>query len=311
MCAMTRWTADEIPDQTGRVAIVTGANGGLGYVTSRELARHGARVVVCSRDDVRGKEAVARLIADVPAADVELRSLDMADLASIRTFADGIQASYPAIDLLVNNAGVMAIPRKETADGFEMQFGTNHLGHFALTGLLLPLLVNQPGARVVTVSSNAHKPGKLDFDDIMHERSYRRWRVYSDSKLANLLFAFELQRRLAAVDAPSISVAAHPGTAATNLVKPGAGNPIKRIVMTYGVRMIGQSEAQGALPQLYAATAPEVRGGEYFGPNGIAENRGYPKKVDSTAASKDTDTAAQLWTLSEELTGVTYDALRA
>jgi NAD(P)-dependent dehydrogenase (short-subunit alcohol dehydrogenase family) len=312
MSAMARWTTAEIPDQTGRVAIVTGANGGLGYITSRELASHGAQVVICARDEVRGKEAVARLIADVPEADVELRALDMANLSSIRTFADGIQASYPAIDLLVNNAGVMAIPRRETADGFEMQFGTNHLGHFALTGLLLPLLVNTAGARVVTVSSNAHKPGKLDFDDIMHERSYRRWRVYSDSKLSNLLFAFELQRRLSAIDAPLISVAAHPGTAATNLVRPGAeGNPIKAFIMTWGVRAVGQSVAQGALPQLYAATAPEVRGGEYYGPNGIAENRGYPKKVDSTAASKDTETAARLWALSEELTGVTYDALRA
>jgi NAD(P)-dependent dehydrogenase (short-subunit alcohol dehydrogenase family) len=308
---MARWTAADIGDQSGRVAIVTGANSGLGYITALELARHGARVVLGCRDDVRGKEAVARLIAAVPKADIELQSLDMADLASIRTFADAMQASYPTVDLLVNNAGVMAIPRRETADGFEMQFGTNHLGHFALTGLLLPRLISQPGARVVTVSSNAHKPGKLNFDDIMHERSYSRWKVYSDSKLANLLFTFELQRRLLAINSPLISVAAHPGTAATNLVKPGAqGNPLKQIVFTLGVRVIGQSEAQGALPQLYAATSPDVRGGEYFGPNGIAENRGYPKKVDSTSASKDTETAARLWALSEDLTGVTYDALR-
>jgi NAD(P)-dependent dehydrogenase (short-subunit alcohol dehydrogenase family) len=165
---------------------------------------------------------------------------------------------------------------------------------------------------VVTVSSNAHKPGSIDFDDIMHERSYRRWKVYSDSKLANLLFAFELQRRLSAIDAPLISVAAHPGTAATNLVKPGAeGNPVKQLVMSVGVRIVGQSEAQGALPQLYAATSPDARGGEYYGPNGIAENRGYPKRVDSTTASKNTETATRLWSLSEDLTGVTYDALRA
>jgi NAD(P)-dependent dehydrogenase (short-subunit alcohol dehydrogenase family) len=310
MCRMARWTATDIPDQSGRVAIVTGANSGLGYITSRELARNGARVVLACRDEVRGREAVARLIADVPAADIELRSLDMASLASIRAFADGVQAAYPALDLLINNAGVMAIPRRETADGFEMQFGTNHLGHFALTGLLLSLLVNQPAARVVTVSSTAHKPGKLNFDDLQHEHDYRRWKVYSDSKLANLLFAFELQRRLAAIDSPLISVAAHPGTAATNLVKPGAGNPVIAAVMTVGIRIIGQSEAQGALPQLYAATAPNVNGGEYFGPNGIAENRGYPKLVDSTSASKDTATAARLWTVSEDLTGVRYDALR-
>jgi NAD(P)-dependent dehydrogenase (short-subunit alcohol dehydrogenase family) len=307
---MARWTAADIPDQSGRVAVVTGANSGLGYVTSRELARHGARVVLASRDEVRGREAVARLIAEVPKADIELRSLDLSSLASVRAFADGVQAAYPALDLLVNNAGVMAIPRRETADGFEMQFGTNHLGHFALTGLLLPLLVDQPGARVVTVSSNAHKPGSINFEDLMHEHNYRRWKVYSDSKLANLLFAYELQRRLAAIDAPLISVAAHPGTAATNLVKPGAGNPIKAAVMSVGVRIVGQSEARGALPQLYAATAPDVRGGEYFGPNGIAENRGYPKRVDSISASKDPATAARLWAFSEDVTGVRYDVLR-
>jgi NAD(P)-dependent dehydrogenase (short-subunit alcohol dehydrogenase family) len=311
MIAMARWTASDIPDQSGRIALVTGANSGLGYITACELARHGATVVLGCRDEVRGREAVARIIAEVPKAELELRTLDMADLASIREFADGIQASYPALDLLVNNAGVMAIPRRETADGFEMQLGTNHLGHFALTGLLLPLMVTQPNARVVTVSSNAHKPGSINFDDIMHERSYRKWKVYSDSKLANLLFAFELQRRLSAIDSPLISVAAHPGTAATNLVKPGsAGNRLKQTVMTVGVRVVGQSEAQGALPQLYAATSPEVRGGEYFGPNGIAENRGYPKRVDSNSASKDPETATRLWALSEDLTGVTYDALR-
>jgi NAD(P)-dependent dehydrogenase (short-subunit alcohol dehydrogenase family) len=309
---MGRWTAGDISDQTGRVAVVTGANSGLGYVTARELAAHGARVVLGCRDEVRGREAVARIIAEVPPADVELRSLDMADLASVRRFADGVQATYPAVDLLINNAGVMAIPRRETADGFEMQFGTNHLGHFALTGLLLPLMVRQEGARVVTVSSNAHKPGRIDFDDIMHGRRYRRWGVYSDSKLANLLFAYELQRRLTAADSPLISVAAHPGTAATNLVRPGAeGNPLKRILFTTGVRVIGQSEAQGALPQLYAATAPDVRGGEYYGPNGLGEARGYPKKVDSVAASKDPETAAMLWRLSEDLTGVTYGSLRS
>jgi NAD(P)-dependent dehydrogenase (short-subunit alcohol dehydrogenase family) len=308
---MARWTAADIADQGGRVAVVTGANSGLGYITARELARHGARVVLACRSEVRGHEALARLIAEVPAADAELRALDMASLASIRAFADAVQASYPALDLLINNAGVMAIPRQETADGFEMQFGTNHLGHFALTGLLLPLLINQPGSRVVTVSSNAHKPGKLDFDDLMHEHSYRRWKVYSDSKLANLLFAYELQRRLSEVNAALISVAAHPGTAATNLVKPGSeGNWLKQNVMTLGVRIIGQSEAQGALPQLYAATAPDVRGGEYYGPNGIAENRGYPKRVDSTSASKETAAATRLWKASEDLTGVRYDGLR-
>jgi NAD(P)-dependent dehydrogenase (short-subunit alcohol dehydrogenase family) len=192
-----------------------------------------------------------------------------------------------------------------------MQFGTNHLGHFALTGLLLPLMLHQPGARVVTVASNAHKPGKIDFDDIMHESRYRKWRVYSDSKLANLLFTYELQRRLSAAGVPLISVAAHPGTSATNLVRASAGgNRLVEFVMANGVKLVAQSEAKGALPQLYAATAPEVKGGEYFGPNGIAENRGYPKLVDSISASKDPETAARLWTLSEDLTGVTFGALR-
>ncbi|HVT63660.1 MAG TPA: oxidoreductase [Mycobacteriales bacterium] len=307
---MARWTAQDIPDQSGRVAVVTGANSGLGYHTALELARHGARVVVASRSDVKGKEAVARLIAEVPDADVDLRGLDLADLASVRSFADGIQASYPSVDLLINNAGVMAIPRQLTKDGFEMQFGTNHLGHFALTGLMLPLLMRTADARVVTVSSTAHKPGRIDFDDLQHEKSYRKWKVYSDSKLANLLFAYELQRRLTAVGSGLISVAAHPGTSATNLVAVSAqDNIIKRIVMPAGARLISQSAAKGALPQLYAATAPDVKGGEYFGPNGLAESFGYPKRVDSIPASKDLDTAARLWSVSEELTGVSYDAL--
>jgi NAD(P)-dependent dehydrogenase (short-subunit alcohol dehydrogenase family) len=308
---MARWTAQDIPDQSGRVAVVTGANSGLGYHTALELARRGARVVVASRSDVRGKEAVARLVAEVPDADVDLRGLDLADLANVRSFADGIQASYPSIDLLINNAGVMAIPRQLTADGFEMQFGTNHLGHFALTGLLLPLLLRTPNARVVTVSSTAHKPGRIDFDDLQHERSYRKWKVYSDTKLANLLFAYELQRRLTASGSSLISVAAHPGTSATNLVAVSAqDNIIKRLVMPVGARLISQSAAKGALPQLYAATAPDVKGGEYFGPNGIAESFGYPKRVDSIPASKDPETAAKLWLVSEELTKVSYDALR-
>src|SRR5579875_571718 len=242
---MARWTAADIPDQTGRIAVVTGANSGLGYVTARELARRGARVVLTSRDANRGADAMRRLAEEVPTGLTELRSLDLADLSSVRSFADGISASYPQLDLLVNNAGVMAIPRRETADGFEMQFGTNHLGHFALTGLLLPTLIDRKGARVVTVSSNAHKGGSIDFDDLQHERRYSRWPVYMQSKLANLLFAYELQRRLTAHGAPLISVAAHPGTSSTNLVKVGpqmTGNKLKERVMSLGVRIIGQSD---------------------------------------------------------------------
>jgi NAD(P)-dependent dehydrogenase (short-subunit alcohol dehydrogenase family) len=309
---MSRWTAADIPDLSGRVAVVTGANSGLGFYTALELARHGAKVVVASRSDVRGKEAVARIIAEVPDADLDLRGLDLADLSDVRKFADGIQASYPSLDLLVNNAGVMAIPHQLTADGFEMQLGTNHLGHFALTGLLLPLLLRGSDARIVTVSSNAHKTGRIDLDDLMSEQRYRRWMVYSKTKLANLLFTYELQRKLAAANSAVIAVAAHPGTSATNLVAVSAqDNILKRLVMPVGARLISQSAAKGALPQLYAATAPDVKGGEYFGPNGIGESFGYPKRVDSVAASKDLNAAARLWAASEKLTGVTYDALRS
>ncbi|HWB66434.1 MAG TPA: oxidoreductase [Mycobacteriales bacterium] len=308
---MGRWTTRDIPDQSGRVAVVTGANSGLGLVTARELARAGARVVMGCRDLERGNDAMAKIQGDVPGAQLDLRALDMADLTSIRSFADAVAASYPTVDLLINNAGVMAIPRSLTADGFERQFGTNHLGHFALTGLLLPRMLHREGARVVTVSSTAHKPGRINFDDLMHERSYFSWKVYSDTKLANLLFAFELQRRLSAVDAALISVAAHPGTAATNLVRGNAaGNRFKETFLVFGIRLVGQSADKGALPQLYAATAPDVHGGEYFGPNGPMESFGYPKRVGSNAISRDPETAARLWAVSEELTGVTYDALR-
>lgn len=311
---MARWTAEDIPDQTGRTAVVTGANSGLGYVTARELGRHGARVILACRDRTRGEQAATRLRSEAPGSDAVVRQVDMADLASIRSFADAVCSSYPSLDLLVNNAGVMAVPqRRETADGFELQLGTNHLGHFALTGLLLPLLIDRPGARVVTVSSTAHKPGRIDFADLQRDHHYSPWPAYFQSKLANLLFAYELQRRLSAIDAPAISVAAHPGYANTNLVAAGPAHGagrLKHIVFGVPGKLIGQSDERGALPQLYAATAPGVHGGEYYGPNGIAEQRGYPKRVDSTSTSKNPELAAQLWTVSEELTGVRFDALR-
>jgi len=243
---------------------------------------------------------------------VELRRLDLASLASVREFADRLQADAPALDVLVNNAGVMAIPRQLTEDGFERQLGTNHLGHFALTGLLLPLMVNRAGSRVVTVSSAAHKPGRIDFDDLMSERSYGKWSAYNQSKLANLLFAYELQRRLDMSGLATISVAAHPGYAATNLQQVGPrmqGSRIGALLMSLGNSLLAQSDDMGALPQLYAATSPEVRGGEYFGPDGIAESHGHPKRVDSTKASKDVTSARRLWEVSETLTGVRYDVL--
>jgi NAD(P)-dependent dehydrogenase (short-subunit alcohol dehydrogenase family) len=306
---MTKWTTADIPPQTGRTAVVTGANSGLGLVTARELARAGAHVVMGCRDTSRGEQARDRLLRDVPGADVEVRALDLASLRSVREFAGAVRAATPALDVLVNNAGVMAIPRQTTEDGFEQQLGTNHLGHFALTGLLLPALLSRPASRVVTVSSTMHKPGRIAFDDLMGERSYRKWTAYSQSKLANLLFAYELQRRLTAAGAGTISVAAHPGYAATNLQQVGPrmeGSRIGALLMSAGNRLFAQSEEMGALPQLYAATAPEVRGGEFYGPDGLGERAGHPKRVDSTKASKDPDAAARLWSVSEELTGVAY-----
>ena len=309
---MAKWSARDIPSQAGRVAVVTGANSGLGLVTARELARAGARVVMGCRDIGRGQAARAQLLEQVADAQVDVRRLDLASLASIHEFADQLQTEAPVVDLLVNNAGVMAIPRQVTEDGFEQQFGTNHLGHFALTGLLLPAMVGTAGTRVVTVSSSAHKPGRIDFDDLMGERSYRKWPAYYQSKLANLLFAYELQRRLAAAGLPTISVAAHPGYAATNLQQVGPrmqGSRLGSLVMSLGNTLLAQSDDMGALPQLYAATAADVRGGDYFGPDGIAESRGHPKRVDSTKASKDLDAARRLWEVSEQLTGVRYDAI--
>jgi NAD(P)-dependent dehydrogenase (short-subunit alcohol dehydrogenase family) len=308
---MSGWSAHDIPAQRGRVAVVTGANSGLGLVTARELARAGARVVMTARDPARGAAALERVRRDSGGA-VELQLLDLASLASVHDFADRTMASYDGIDLLVNNAGIMAIPRQETADGFEMQFGTNHLGHFALTGLLLPSLLRRPGSRVVTVSSAAHKTGTISFDDVMASKRYQKWLAYSQSKLANLLFAFELQRRLAAAAAATISVAAHPGYTATNLQAVGprqSRNPVMGIAMNMLNHVVGQSADDGALPQLYAATSPDVRGGEYFGPSRLMESRGAPKRVDATSKAKSLDDAARLWAMSEELTDVRYDLL--
>src|SRR4051812_21940576 len=306
------WSTADIPSQQGRVAVVTGTNSGLGFVTARELARAGATVLMTSRNPARGADAEQRLRADVPGADVHLEALDLASLASVREFAARVRAAYDGLDILVNNAGVMAIPRATTADGFEMQFGTNHLGHFALTGLLLPALLEQKDSRVVTVSSSGHKAGTINFNDLLSEKSYWSWRAYTQSKLANLLFAYELQRRLTAAGATTISVAAHPGYSATNLQAVGpqqSGNKVMGLLMNLGNVVFGQSADDGALPQLYAATASDVEGGQYFGPSKLLESRGAPKLVDSTSRSKDPETAARLWSVSEELTGVRYDAL--
>ena len=304
---MTGWTAHDIPDQTGRRAIVSGANSGLGLHTALELARHGATVVMTARDKVKGDEAVRRVRAEMPDAKVELGLLDLADLASVREFA----AAYgqQPLDVLVNNAGVMAIPRRETLDGFEMQLGTNHLGPFALTGLLLPALLQRPRARVVTVSSFMHWFGAMDFADLMGERRYQPWTAYSQSKLANLLFMRGLNRR--AQGSGLVSTAAHPGLSSTNLQKVG---PQMRGshgggLLPAATRLVGQSAAKGALPQLHAATAPGVHGGDHFGPRGLAEQWGRPKRVRMSKNARSDEAAETLWARSEELTGVRHDGL--
>jgi len=306
---MSRWTTTDIPDLTGRTAVVTGANSGLGFHTSCGLARHGARVLLACRDAGRGAQALARVRSEAPAASVELEALDLADLASVRRFATWFGTDQ-GLDLLINNAGVMATPHRRTVDGFELQLGTNHLGHFALTGLLLPRLLSRPGARVVTVSSCMHRAGHIDFGDLQSERRYLKWSAYGQSKLANLLFAFELDRRLKAADADVLSVAAHPGWAATNLQAAGprmAGRELEEKASHLINRVVAQSDAQGALPVLCAAVSPDVVGGDYFGPDGPFEMRGYPHRVGTTRSARDEQKARRLWALSEELTGVRFE----
>jgi NAD(P)-dependent dehydrogenase (short-subunit alcohol dehydrogenase family) len=269
-------------------------------------------VVLACRDQAKGRTAVEAIRSSHPAASVTLAELDLADLKSIRRFADSVRATCPALHVLCNNAGVMAIPYRTTADGFEMQFGTNHLGHFALTGLLLDRLLATPGARVVTVSSNAHKFGAMHWDDLQWTRRYRKWFAYSQSKLANLLFAHELQRRLTAASSGLISVACHPGYAATNLQAAGPrmqGSSIAEALMAFGNHLFAQSAPLGALPTLYSATAPDVRGGDYIGPDGFGEQWGHPKKVQAAARARDDDAQRRLWEISEQLTGVRYVAL--
>jgi NAD(P)-dependent dehydrogenase (short-subunit alcohol dehydrogenase family) len=299
----TVWTVDDIPDQTGRTAVVTGGTSGLGLETAAALAAHGARVVLTARDPGRGRAALATIRARVPDADVTAGALDVADLASVRAFA----GSLDRVDLLVNNAGVMFAPRGRTADGFETTFGTNHLGPFALTGLLLPLLRERPGSRVVTVASTGHRAGRIVLDDLNWERRrYDRYRAYFQSKLANLLFAFELDRRLTRAGAPTESLAAHPGAARSNLGHgwPGPVGRLTGLAITLAGPFLLQSAAQGALPQLRAATDPGVPPGSYLGPDGPGERTGSPIVVGSSQRARDERTAAALWERSVELTGV-------
>ncbi|HVO24236.1 MAG TPA: oxidoreductase [Candidatus Margulisiibacteriota bacterium] len=312
MSNAAHWTADDIPDLSGKTIIVTGGNSGIGYEAAKQLARKGARLVLACRDMEKARAAVAAIRGEQRAAAVETMQLDLASLASIRNFAAAFLAQPGALHVLCNNAGVMALPYRTTADGFEMQLGTNHLGHFALTGLLLDRLLATPGARVVNVSSGAHRFGSIRFDDLQWGRGYRKWGAYGQSKLANLLFTYELQRKLAAANAALISVACHPGYAATNLQLAGPrmeGATFIESLSQLANRLVAQSAAMGALPTLYAATAPDVRGGDYIGPDGLGEMWGYPKKVQSNRRSHDTAAAAKLWEVSERLTGVRYAAL--
>jgi NAD(P)-dependent dehydrogenase (short-subunit alcohol dehydrogenase family) len=303
-----KWTTAQIPDQHGRVAIVTGANSGLGLVTARELARHGASVVLACRDTEKGARAAREIEAAAPRAQLELSELDLSSLASVESFSANFRSTHGSegFDLLINNAGVMAPPRRETMDGFELQLGTNHLGHFALTGRLLGALEGHADARVVTLSSNAHKMGHIELDDLQSEHGYRRWSAYGQSKLANLMFALELDRRLRAGGSTVASIAAHPGYAATNL-QSAAAPAVDRLVMTFTNLIMAQSAEMGALPSLYAATNADVDGGSYVGPDGIGEFRGHPRIVSPSARARDERLAARLWAVSEELTGVRYE----
>ena len=312
------WTAQNVPDLSGKVAIITGANSGLGYEAALALAARNARVILACRNKQRGETAAASIRRALPLAGVEIWELDLASLEAIRHFAGRFLSEAGRLDLLLNNAGVMAIPFRRTVDGFEMQFGTNHLGHFALTGLLLPALRDTPGARIVTMSSGAHVFGTIAFDNLDWHTGYEKWRAYGRSKLANLLFAYELARRLAKNGAQAISLAAHPGYASTNLQLVGPqmeASGVQMTVMRVANRVFAQSARMGALPELYAATAPSapdsahngIRNGDYIGPTGLGSFRGYPGRVRSNARSYDEALAARIWQASEEMTGVKFE----
>lgn len=324
--ATRKWTAEQIPSQAGRTALVTGANSGIGYQAALELARHGAHVLLGCRNAAKGRTALDRLLREAPGASAEVVALDMASLASIRAFAAafaarGVALSTPTgkerpsgtpLDLLINNAGVMALPTRElTPDGFERQFGTNHLGHFALTGLLMPQLLASPAPRVVTVASLAHRSGKIEFDNLQSERRYKPWDAYGASKLANILFAKELDRRSRAAHSRLVSLAVHPGVSTTNIFANGPGDKgLKAMMVKLLAPVMMQADDAGALPTLYAATSPDAQGGEYIGPDGFKELKGSPVVVQPQPQALDQALGERLWAVSEELTGVRYPALR-
>ena len=304
-----KWSADQIPDQTGRTAVVTGANSGLGLVTARELARAGANIVLACRNVQKGDAAAGEIRTAVPQARLEVAELDLSSLESVRRFADSLDVAE--LPLLINNAGIMMTPPRKTADGFELQFGTNHLGHFALTGLLLERLARAADPRIVTVSSLEHRAGHIHFDDLQLESRYAPRKAYRQSKLANAVFALELDRRLRAAGSPAKSVLAHPGYSATNLQSAGPTGVMKAFLAVTN-RVFAQSMEQGALPILYAATAPAVEGGEYYGPDGFQELRGrHAKRVPVIREGRDPEVGRRLWEASEELTGVRYELTAA
>jgi NAD(P)-dependent dehydrogenase (short-subunit alcohol dehydrogenase family) len=306
--AVPPWTTADMPDLTGKVIIVTGANSGIGYEAAKEFARKGAHTILACRNMDKAQAALNELLAEIPGAPAEIMQLDLSSLASVRQFATGFQAKYDKLDVLVNNAGIMMVPYGTTEDGFERQFGTNHLGHFALTGLLLDRLIKTPGARVVNVSSGGHRFGKMDFDNLMYEEGngYSPTAAYGRSKLANLLFTYELQRRFSASGVAAIATAAHPGGSNTNLAAHMEDQLAFKLLMPLFSR-ISQEAAMGALPTIRAAVDPVVTGGQYFGPGGFLEQAGYPVLVQSSAASHNLADAQKLWQVSEQLTGVTFN----
>lgn len=296
---MNKWTTDNIPDQSGRQVIITGANSGIGFEAAKALAAKGANVTLAVRSLDKGEAAKAAILKEVSSAKLNLAQLDLASLSSVKAFAAGYAKDHASLDLLINNAGIMVPPYSKTEDGFESQMGTNHFGHFSLTAQLFALLAKTPGSRIVNVSSNAHKMGKLNFDDLQWEsRKYQSWKAYGDSKLANLYFTFELQRRMKTAGLDILATAAHPGLTETNLAKSA--------VMRFFNSLIAQPGPMGALPTLMAATEPTAQSGDYFGPAGMAGWKGYPKRVLTTELAHDEGIAARLWEISEKLTGQTF-----
>ena len=304
-----KWTASQLLPQNGKMILITGANSGVGYQAALELARHGAHILLGVRNPSRGRDALQRLMREAPGATAELAEFDLASLESVRSFADSFLLRDQALDVLINNAGVMGFPDREvTVDGFERQFGTNHLGHFALTGLLLPALKRSAAARIVTVASLAHRNGTIEKNNLQSERSYDPMGAYNNTKLANLMFAFELDRRLRRAGTQVLSIAAHPGVAKTDIFQNGPGDRgnLKMKLTKFMASALAQNDAMGALPLEYAATVPGIKGGQYIGPDGLSEIKGHPTVVQPKARALDQGKARELWTESERLTGVVY-----